>query len=324
MNLLNNIGISYKGDYILQGSLVDKCKKSNKLSIKNIELMVRNDGKDIDYKNLPDLYNGNIIFHLPTINVSQTNLKKIKETLSNIINNKIKLLTIDASTLLYDTYEWSTTEEQQNYLKNMAKGIASLCSYKVDIAIENPGLYKNNLLFGKSYNNLSDLLVYIRNVLVEDYGYTREETIKSVGISLNITNLINTNEINNINKWLKVFYNDIKCIKISELDRILPLLNQLLDIIIQNEEEIPIILETNDELEDINNVYNKFVFLIKNKLGGKPFNFDGYHNVPKSKYNEFNYNLGSSQSGYTNVLITIMIILTIVIAALMILVQYKR
>ena len=31
MDLLNNIGISYKGDYIVQGSLVDKCKKSNKL-----------------------------------------------------------------------------------------------------------------------------------------------------------------------------------------------------------------------------------------------------------------------------------------------------
>lgn len=323
MDLLNNIGISYKGDYIVQGSLVDKCKKSNKLSIKNIELMVRNDGKDIDYKNLPDLYNGNIIFHLPSINVSQTNLKSIKQTLSNIMNDKIKLLTIDASTLLYDTYEWSTTEEQQNYLKNLAKGIAGLCSYKIDIAIENPGMYKNNLLFGKSYSNLSDLLVYVRNVLVEEYGYTREDAVKRVGISLNIGNLINTNEINNINNWLKVFYNDIKCIKISNLDNILPLLNQLLDIIIENEEETPIILETKDELEDINNVYNKFVFLIKNKLGGKPFTFDGYRNVAKSKYNEFN-RIGTSQSGYTNVIITIMIILTIVIAVLMILVQYKR
>lgn len=323
MDLLNNIGISYKGDYIVQGSLVDKCKKSNKLSIKNIELMVRNDGKDIDYKNLPDLYNGNIIFHLPSINISQTNLKNIKQTLSNIMNDKIKLLTIDASTLLYDTYEWSTTEEQQNYLKNIAKGIASLCTYKIDIAIENPDLYKNNMLFGKSYSNLSDLLVYVRNVLVEEYGYTREDANKRVGVSLNITNLINTNEISNINKWLKVFYNDLKCIKIGKLDNILPLLNQLLDIIVENEEETPIILETKDELEDINNVYNKFVFLIKNKQSGKPFNFDGYHNVARSKYNEFNY-IGSGQSGYTNIIITIMIILTIVIAVLMILVAYKR
>ena len=324
MNLLNSIGISYKGDYIAQGSLVDKCKKSNKLSIKNIELFVRNDGKDVDYKNLTDLYDGNIIIHLPSINISQTNLKNIKQTLSNIMNNKVKLLTIDASTLLYDTFEWSTTEEQQNYLKNIARGIASLCSYKIDIAIENPDLYKNNLLFGKSYNNLSDLLVYVRNILVEEYEYTRERAIKCVGISLNITNLINTKEINNINKWLKVFYNDLKCIKISNLDGMLPFLNQLLDAIADNEDDIPILLETSDELEDINNVYNKFLFLIKNKLGGKPFNFDGYHNIARSKYNEFNYNLGSNQSGFTNVIIIVMILLTIVIAVLMVLVQYKR
>ena len=112
MELLDNLGISYEGDYIAQGSLIDKCKKSSKLGIKNIELIVRNDGKDTDYKSTSSSYNGNVLLHIPSINVAQTNLKDIKDFLSISLSDNIKTIVIDASTLLYDTYEWSTIEEQ--------------------------------------------------------------------------------------------------------------------------------------------------------------------------------------------------------------------
>ena len=72
----------------------------------------------MDFEKLSNLYSGKIIFHLPTINVTQSNLKTVKDTLTSLLNNDIKLVTIDASTLLYETYDWSTDEEQQNYLKN--------------------------------------------------------------------------------------------------------------------------------------------------------------------------------------------------------------
>ena len=322
MELLDNLGISYEGDYMAQGSLIDKCKKSSKLGIKNIELIVRNDGKDTDYKSASSSYNGNIILHIPSINVSQTNLKEIKDFLSTSLSDNIKLIVIDASTLLYETYEWSTIEEQQNYLKNIAKGIASLAVFDKDIAIENTTYNKNSLLFGKSINNLSDLLVYVRNILVEEQGIAREKATEMVGISLNINKLYEVNEINNIDRWFRSFYNDLKCIKFNDIEKNLNIVSWLMDALLINNIDCKLLFGTKIELEDINNEYNKFEYIVKNKLEGKELSFNNYQNIAQSKLNEFSGNFSSAQSGYTNLIVIIMILLTVIAAVLMVMIKW--
>ena len=324
MEILNNLGISYKGDYISQGSISDKCKKSTSLNVKNIELMIRNDGKDNDFENIRNLYSGNVIFHLPTININQTNLKNVKDIINELLKYNIKLVTIDASTLLYETFDWSTNEEQQNYLKNMAKAFASIVTSNIEVAIENTKPDKGNLLFGKDVSNISDLLVYTRNALIEEYDYTREKANKMVGISINVGNLIKSDEISSLENWFKIFYNDIKCIKIKDIENRIPLFNQLLDLIISNNIDKPILLETKEEIEAINNAFRKFEHLVKNKIEGKPLNFEGYQNIANSRYNEYNYNFNSAQSGYTNAVIVIIIILTMIAAVLMFMIQMRE
>ena len=322
MELINNLGITYNGDYISQGSLIDKCKKSGKLRIKNTEIIFKDDGKDTDYKSIVNSYSGNMILHVPTINVSQSNLKTIKDILTNTVNENVKLIVIDAGSLLYETYDWSTVQEQQNYLRNMAKGIASLITYGVPIAIENTTKYKNNLLFGKSMSNISDLLVYTRSILVEEDGFTKEQAADMIGVSLNVNNLRDVNEIGKIDKWFRNFYNDLKCIKVDDVESNLNIVIWLLDAIMLNNIDCMLLYGTKLELEDINNEYNKFEYIVKNKIDGKELNFDHYHPLAQAKYNEFSGNFTSAQSGYTNVIIIIMVLLTIIVAVLMIMVKW--
>lgn len=322
MELLNNLGITYSGDYISQGSLIDKCKKSAKLKIKNTEIIFKDDGKDTDYKSIVDCYSGDMIIHVPTINISQSNLKAIKEILSNTVNDSVKLIIIPASSLLYETYEWSTIQEQQNYLRNTAKGIASLITYGVPIAIENTTKYKNNLLFGKSMSNIADLLVYTRSILVDEEGFTKEDAANMIGISLNVSNLREVNEIGNIDKWFRNFYNDLKCIKIDNIETNLNIVTWLLDAIILNNIDCKFMYGIKSDLEDINNEFNKFEYIVNNKLEGKELNFDHYHPIAQAKYNEFSGNFTSAQSGYTNMIIIIMVLLTVIIAVLMFMVKW--
>lgn len=315
MNLINNIGISYNGNYINQGSQIDKCKKATDIGAKYIEFNVRNDGKDTDFSNLTTYFQNELIFHLPTINTNQTNLKKVKELISTVLKNNIKLFVLDASTLTYETYDWSTVEEQQNYLKNMAKGIASLIDYNIDIAIENTYKDDEGILFGKTLSNISDLLVYTRNTLVEEYGFTREKANEKIGISLSLKKLRLSNE--DLVKWLKVFNNDIKCIKVDNIENNLEELDTLLNELKDSEINAPILLETKEELEKITNEYKKFEFLIIKKDNNEPLNFDNYQVIEDSKYNEYNYNMSSNQGGFTNIVIVAMILLTIIIAVMM-------
>ena len=315
MNLINNIGISYNGNYINQGSQIDKCKKATDIGAKYIEFNVRNDGKDTDFSNLTTYFQNELIFHLPTINTNQTNLKKVKELISTVLKNNIKLFVLDASTLTYETYDWSTVEEQQNYLKNMAKGIASLIDYNIDIAIENTYKDDEGILFGKTLSNISDLLVYTRNTLVEEYGFTREKANEKIGISLSLKKLRLSNE--DLVKWLKVFNNDIKCIKVDNIENNLEELDTLLNELKDSEINAPILLETKEELEKITNEYKKFEFLIIKKDNNEPLNFDNYKVIEDSKYNEYNYNMSSNQGGFTNIIIVAMILLTIIIAVMM-------
>ncbi len=323
MDIIKNLGICYRGDYINQGSNIEKFKKSAELDTSYTEFVIRNDGKGNTQDNLSSYYNGNIILHLPTINTSQTNLKNVKDVVISLLQNNIKLLTIDASCLQVDIYDWCTTEEQQNYLKNMANGIASLCEFNIDIAIENTDKEKDGLMFGKSISNMSDLLVYTRNALVEKYNYTREEANKRVGISLNLRKLRKTNNTLELNTWFKVFYNDIKCIKVNNIENTLHDIDGLLDLVISTNIDVPILLETKNELEKIVNEYKKFKFIVNKKLNHEVLNFEGYQEIKDSTYNEYNYNLASSQSGFTSAIIIIMIILTIIIAILMILVKLR-
>ena len=321
LDIINNLGISYKGDYIIQGSQIDRCKKSEQLNIKNSEFYIRNDGKDLNFDNISNFYTGNIYYHLPTLNLNQTNLKELKEIIPVISKNNPKLYTINASSLLYESYEWSTEEEQQNYLKNMSKGIASLIFDNIPIAIENTSLEKDNMLFGKSVSNISDLLVYTRNTLVEQFEYSRDTANKMVGVSLNIGNLIKTDEIKNINEWLKVFYNDIRCIKIKDFENNVLLLSEIIDFLNKEQLDIPIFLENKEELELIANNYKKFEYIVKNKLDGKPMNFVGYQDIVD---NEVPEDFKSSQKGYTNLIIICMILLTVIAAVLMLLVHMRQ
>ena len=321
MDLLNNIGLSYKGDYISQGSVVDRLKKSTELGTKYTEFIIRNDGKDTTFEKISNLYSGKVIFHMPTININQTNLKEIKDKLNELSKNDFYLITIDASTLLYETFDWSTDEEQQNYLKNMASGIASLVN-TIPIAIENTKLEKNNLLFGKTVSNMSALLVYTRNELVDKYNFTREKANKMVGLSLNVGNIIKTNDIVDLDNWIKIFYNDIKCIKIRNIDSNLDIFNKLLDLVISNNIDVPILVELKDEIENITNSYKKFEYLINSKLKGLEFNLNNYQNIVTK--NEVNNNFSSSQSGYTTAIIIVMILLTAIISVLMIMVRFNR
>ena len=248
MDILNNLGIGYTGDYLVQGSQIDKCKKSSQLDIKYTEFCVKIDGKENYYNQISNYYFGKTIFHLPTINFNQSNLKRIKETVNEIILNDVDLFVIDASTLLYETYDWSTDEEQRNYLKNMAKGIATIVSFNKEVAIENTSFDNNSLLFGKSISNISDLLVYTRNVLVEDFDFSRDKANKMVGISLNINNLIKNNDIDDLEDWIKVFSNDIKCFKISNVEANIQVISKLIDLIKEYNIDKPIILETKEEI----------------------------------------------------------------------------
>lgn len=323
MDIIKNLGICYRGDYINQGSHIEKARKSSELNTNYTEFVIRNDGKGCFSDNLTSYYNGNILIHLPTINTNQTNLKNVKDSIISLLTNNIKLITIDASSLSFETFSWSTTEEQQNYLKNMANGIASLCEYNIDIAIENTAKLKDELLFGSTLSNMSDLLVYTRNALVDKYNYSREQANKRVGISLNIRKLKKVNNSIELNNWFRVFYNDIKCIKVDNIENDLNNYNDLLDLVISTNIDVPILLETKNELEKIVNEYKKIKFITNKKINKEPLNFDGYQEIADSRYNEYNYNLASSQSGFTNAIIIIMITLTIIIAILMILVKFK-
>ena len=323
MDVIKNLGICYRGDYISQGTYIEKCKKSSELNTSYTEFVIRNDGKGVFTDKLDNYYNGKIILHLPTINPNQTNLKNVKDIIISLMQNNINLITIDASSLLYETYNWSTNEEQQNYLKNMANAIAALAEFNIDIAIENTNKEKNELLFGKTVSNMSDLLVYTRNCLVEKYNYTRENANKRVGISLNLRKLRKTNTTVDLNTWFKVFYNDIKCIKVNDIENIINEIDLVLDLVISTNIDVPILYETKSELEKIVNEYKKFKFIVNKKINHEALNFDGYQEISDSTYNEYNYNLASSQSGFTNAIVVIMIVLTIIIAALMVIVKLK-
>ena len=258
---LNNIGISYSGSYLLQGNQIERLKKSLELKANTTELLLRTDKKECDIDSLRKVYNGNILFHVPAINPDLANLKIINEIVRNLKENKIELITINASNLSLDLFEWSTLDEQKKYFLNIVTAISTLASNKIEVAVDNIKYEENNNLFGSNIAQMTDIIVYSRKMLVRDFGFREDEAEKYIGLSLNIDNIRTDSSKESLENWMEVFSNSIKCIKISntnDIDKI----NKMLDIMEKDNKDYTILLSTNSDLDEINSGYINLINLI--------------------------------------------------------------
>lgn len=258
---LNNIGISYSGSYLLQGNQIERLKKSLELKANTTELLLRTDKKECDIDSLRKVYNGNILFHVPAINPDLANLKIVNEIVRNLKENKIELITINASNLSLDLFEWSTLDEQKKYFLNIVTAISTLASNKIEVAVDNIKYEENNNLFGSNIAQMTDIIVYSRKMLVRDFGFREDEAEKYIGLSLNIDNIRTDSSKESLENWMEVFSNSIKCIKISntnDTDKI----NKMLDIMEKDNKDYTILLSTNSDLDEINNGYINLINLI--------------------------------------------------------------
>ena len=258
---LNNIGISYSGSYLLQGNQIERLKKSLELKANTTELLLRTDKKECDIDSLRKVYNGNILFHVPSINPDLANLKIVNEIVRNLKENKIELITINASNLSLDLFEWSTLDEQKKYFLNIVTAISTLASNKIEVAVDNIKYEENNNLFGSNIAQMTDIIVYSRKMLVRDFGFREEEAEKYIGLSLNIDNIRTDSSKESLENWMEVFSNSIKCIKISnpnDTDKI----NKMLDIMEKDNKDYTILLSTNSDLDEINSGYINLINLI--------------------------------------------------------------
>ena len=245
---LNNIGISYSGSYLLQGNQIERLKKSLELKANTTELLLRTDKKECDMDSLRKVYNGNILFHVPAINPDLANLKIVNEIVRNLKENKIELITINASNLSLDLFEWSTLDEQKKYFLNIVTAISTLASNKIEVA-------------GSNIAQMTDIIVYSRKMLVRDFGFREDEAEKYIGLSLNIDNIRTDSSKESLENWMEVFSNSIKCIKISntnDTDKI----NKMLDIMEKDNKDYTILLSTNSDLDEINSGYINLINLI--------------------------------------------------------------
>lgn len=258
---LNNIGISYSGSYLLQGNQIERLKKSLELNANTTELLLRTDKKECDIDSLRKVYNGNILFHVPAINPDLANLKIVNEIVRNLKENKIELITINASNLSLDLFEWSTLDEQKKYFLNIVTAISTLASNKIEVAVDNIKYEENNNLFGSNIAQMTDIIVYSRKMLVRDFGFREEEAEKYIGLSLNIDNIRTDSSKESLENWMEVFSNSIKCIKISnsnDTDKI----NKMLDMMEKDNKDYTILLSTNSDLDEINSGYINLINLI--------------------------------------------------------------
>ncbi len=297
---MNKLGISYNASYLVQGTQLERCKVSANLNLDYIELKIRSDGKDSNISSLSKAYKGNIIFNLPAINPDLSNLKVVNDLAKKIKNNS-NLITINASNLSLDLFEWSTLDEQKRYFLNIVTSISTIASNKIEVAIENLKSNDTNSMFGSNISQITDIIVYSRRLLVKDFGFTQEESENYIGLSLNIDN-IDDNE--KISDYFEIFNKSIKLIKISNKNQI----NKVLNILKEKKYEIPLLLETSSELEEIKKEYIEFENIVfKNKkVESKKVE------VKKKDYNKI-----------SNIIIASMIILTIVIVILMFIIKFK-
>ena len=300
---LNNIGISYSGSYLLQGNQIERLKKSLELKANTTELLLRTDKKECDMDSLRKVYNGNILFHVPAINPDLANLKIVNEIVRNLKENKIELITINASNLSLDLFEWSTLDEQKKYFLNIVTAISTLASNKIEVAVDNIKYEENNNLFGSNIAQMTDIIVYSRKMLVRDFGFREDEAEKYIGLSLNIDNIRTDSSKESLENWMEVFSNSIKCIKISntnDTDKI----NKMLDIMEKDNKDYTILLSTNSDLDEINSGYINLINLI-----------DKDSSIEIEEKNTVTYIKSDKQM--TNYIILGMIIATIVIICMM-------
>lgn len=306
---LNNIGISYSGSYLLQGNQIERLKKSLELKANTTELLLRTDKKECDIDSLRKVYNGNILFHVPAINPDLANLKIVNEIVRNLKENKIELITINASNLSLDLFEWSTLDEQKKYFLNIVTAISTLASNKIEVAVDNIKYEENNNLFGSNIAQMTDIIVYSRKMLVRDFGFREDEAEKYIGLSLNIDNIRTDSSKESLENWMEVFSNSIKCIKISntnDTDKI----NKMLDIMEKDNKDYTILLSTNSDLDEINSGYINLINLIDKDSS---IEIEEKNTVTDIK----------SDKQMTNYIILGMIIVTIVIICMMFLLKLR-
>ena len=84
------------------------------------------------------------------------------------------MITINASNLSLDLFEWSTLEEQKKYFLNIVTAIATLASNKIEVAIDNLKHNESNTMFGSDIAQVTDIIVYSRKMLVKDFGFKED------------------------------------------------------------------------------------------------------------------------------------------------------
>ena len=322
MDYFNKIGISYTGDYIEQGSNIDKCDKSEKLSAKYTELSIRKDGKESDINSLIKRYHGTLLFHLPTLKKDLSNLKWVSDYVTKLVKYKINYVVIDASSLPLDLYDWSTAEEQVDYIKTIASGFAQIIANGVTLLIENVHDDNNVSFFGKRVENISDIIMYTKNILVKNYDYSKDKADSSIGVSFNITKLYG--EINEYSKWFNILGSNIKVIKVTDVDNAISIFEGILNKIEEDKIDAILLLQIKNEIEEVKRKYRKFEYLINCKNKGLPFSLDNYTDINvKDEEEEYDFST-TNQSGYSSVVIISMIIITVLIAVIMLYIKFKE
>lgn len=322
MEYFKKTGISYTGDYITQGSNIDKIEKSENMSAKFTELFIRKDGKEFDIESLVKMYHGEILFHLPTLKTDLSNLKQITDNVIKLVRYGVKTVVIDASVLPLDVFDWSTVEEQQDYIKTISNGLSQIISNGVYLLVENTAVEGNVSYFGKRVDNISDLLMYTKNNLIKNYDYTKDKAEVSIGVSFNITNLYG--DINEYSKWFNVLGSSIKVLKVSDVDNAISIFDGILTKILVNKLDPIILLQTDKEIEEVRIKYRKFEYLVDCKRNNKDLTLDNYTEINvKDDDKEYDFS-ASNQSGYSSIIIISMIVITILVAAIMLYLKFKN
>lgn len=307
---LENIGISYNASYLLQGNQIERCKKSIDLNAKVTELLLRTDKKDCDIDNIKKVYKGKVLFHVPAINPDLANLKSVNELVRTLSENGIKMITINASNLSLDLFEWSILEEQKKYFLNIVTAIATLASNKIEVAIDNLKRNESNTMFGSDIAQVTDIIVYSRKMLVKDFGFKEDVAEKYIGLSLNLDNIDVSSAKESLNNWFEVFNNSIKCIKVSNLDNE-ENIKFLTDICKKN--NYVVLLKTESDLDEVDEQYVSLLNLM-----GVDVNITK-ENSKKTKIKDISKN----NKKITNIIIALMIITTIIILCMMFILELR-
>lgn len=309
MNLLDNIGIEFTSNYLIQGNNIDKIKTAKKSKINNIGFIVANDKKDFDIDSVFDNYNKNVIVHLPTISYNLNNLKKVNEFVQKLCLKNVKEVTINTSNLTMEEFEFSELSEQKEYFSNIITALATLASNKIVVGIENP-MYLGNSSghFGQDINHLTDIIVFTRKKLMLEFGFNEADAVKYVGLNFNVSNLIKNSSEEDVNKWFSVFNKDIRSIKYNESD-VDVLTNLVLSNCLKYNIDATILINEECELEEISDKYRHIVNLVN--IFNKENNLVSQDDVL------------IEENGYADAICVGIIVITILIAALMVYVKFK-